>query len=90
MQFLLELSLKIRLKLEIHDSFVWEFLRGMAAHDQHTLHPSRRCLLPRLDRGLETSIDFKRQIAEYLGAPVGEEYARLKGASLALERFGLY
>lgn len=90
LQFLLELSLKIRLKLEIHDSFVWEFLRGMAAHDQHILHPSRRCLLPRLDRGLETSIDFKRQIAEYLGAPVGEEYARLKGASLALERFGLY
>ena len=90
MEFLLKLSLEVRLKLHLHDIFVGEFLRGTLHHDQHTLHPSLRCHLPKLDQGVETSTDMKRLIAAYLGAPVGEDYVQYKKASLALENFGLY
>ena len=90
MEFLLWLAAKIMLKLQLHDIFVGEFLRGMLHHDQHTRHPSLRCHLPRPDQGLETSVEIKRLIAKYLGASVGGEFVQCKKASMALEHFGFY
>lgn len=89
-EFLLELSLKVRLKLYLHDTFVQGFLRGTVSRDQNNLHPSLRCHLTKLDRGMETSVDFKRLIADFVGAPVGEDYVRYTNASFALKRFGFY
>jgi hypothetical protein len=69
---------------------VVEFLRGIAIHDQATIPPANRCLLPLLDRGLETSTAFKRKIVEYVDVPVGEELQSLRAASCGLEKFGFY
>ena len=91
LEFLLGLSLKIRLKLYLHDIFLLQFLRGiMTLEHQDVRPPSLRCYLPMLDQGDETSIDFKGLIAGFLGAPVGEDFVLYEKASLALELFGMY
>lgn len=59
-------------KLDLHTTFVDEFLRGIAVPTPH-ISPSRRSQLPMLDRGVETSQAFKQLIAAFLGVPVGEE-----------------
>jgi hypothetical protein len=59
-------------KLELHKTFVNEFLRGIAVPTPH-IPPSRRSQLPMLDRGVETSQAFKQLIAAFLGVPVGDD-----------------
>lgn len=56
---------RVRSKLELHETFMREFLRGISVAAPHQ-PPALRCHLPRLDRGPETTIVFKKNIAEYL------------------------
>ena len=74
----------------LHEIFILDFLSGTLIRGQDTRHPSQRCHLPKLDQGQETAIVLKRLIADFLGAPVGEEYVQYKKASLALEHVGYY
>jgi hypothetical protein len=82
-----ELASRVRARLELHDTFVRVFLCGIAIVTAHQ-SPATRCYLPRLDKGFETTITFKKSIAEYLGVPMKEEIHRLRVASTNLSKFG--
>jgi hypothetical protein len=71
-------------KMKLHETFLNDFLRGIAVVTPH-VPPARRSHLPMLDRGVETSQAFKRLIAEYLGVPVGKELTLLRTAWNNLE-----
>ena len=73
--------------LELHETYVKEFLRGIAISSPH-LPPARRSQLTMLDRGVETSQALKRLIAEYLGVPFGPKLTLLRKAKSNLERSG--
>ena len=73
----------VRSKLQLHRSFLNDFLRGIAV-PKPQLPPALRSQLPLLDRGVETSQAFKHLIAEFLGVPVGEELALLRRADRRL------
>lgn len=62
-------------KLQAHEIYVKEFLRGISVH---TTAPS--CPLQLLDCGEETSEALKRLIAEFLDVPIGEELSILLSA----------
>ena len=89
-----QLKAKIIRKLELHDTFVLEFLRGIAIDSSSPLSPRRgprgppalRSQLTMLDRGVETSEAFKRLIAEYLAVPLGKELTSLRNALVNIER----
>jgi len=68
-------------KLELHQQFVQEFLRGICilTHDARYA-PARRSPLRMLDRGVETSTALKQLIAEFLGVPIGRELRNLRVA----------
>jgi hypothetical protein len=66
-------------KLELHRSFLNDFLRGIAVSTPH-LPPPIRSQLPLLDRGVETSQAFKQLVAQFLGVPVGAELTLLRRA----------
>jgi Domain of unknown function (DUF4116) len=70
----------VQSKLDLHTTFVRDFLRGIAITKPH-LPPARRSQLTMLDRGVETSEAFKQLIAEFLGVPVG---ANLKIMRIAM------
>jgi hypothetical protein len=88
LDFLCKFAMKVRSKLAVHASFMVEFLRGFAIHDQATIPPANSCLLPLLDLGPETTEAWKKEIAEYVGVPLGEELQFLRAASCGLEKFG--
>ena len=71
-------------KLDLHRTFLTDFLRGIAVSTPR-LPPSMRSQLPLLDRGVETSQAFKQLIAEFLGVPVGAELALLRRAMNKLQ-----
>jgi hypothetical protein len=66
-------------KLDLHRSFLNDFLRGIAVSTPH-LPPPIRSQLPLLDRGVETSQAFKQLVAQFLGVPVGAELTLLRRA----------
>ena len=74
-----ELQSQIQSRLDMHDTFVLDFLRGIAIVTPH-IAPNKRSQLPMLDRGVETSEAFKRVIAEYLGVPIGSQLGLLRRA----------
>ena len=74
-------------KMDLHKTFLNDFLRGIAIVTPH-VPPRRRSHLPMLDRGVETSQAFKQLIAEYLGVPVGKELTLLRTAWDNLESLG--
>jgi hypothetical protein len=74
-----ELQTQIQQQLELHNSFVFGFLRGIAIVTPH-IPPAHRSALHMLDRGVETSQALKRLIAEYLGVPVGGQLQLLRQA----------
>lgn len=65
--------------LDLHQSFVNEFLRGIAISKPH-IPPAHRSQLPMLDRGVETSQAFKQLIADFLGVPVKEDLRVMRQA----------
>lgn len=69
----------LRSKLDLHRSFLNDFLRGIAVSTPH-IPPAHRSHLPLLDRGVETSQAFKQIIAQFLGVPIGAELALLRKA----------
>lgn len=69
----------VQSKLDLHRTFLNDFLRGIAVSTPH-IPPARRSQLPLLDRGVETSQAFKELIAEFLGVPLGAELALLRRA----------
>uniref|UniRef100_A0A7S3P3V4 DUF4116 domain-containing protein n=1 Tax=Amphora coffeiformis TaxID=265554 RepID=A0A7S3P3V4_9STRA len=71
-------------KLDLHRTFLTDFLRGIAISTPR-LPPSMRSQLPLLDRGVETSQAFKQLIAEFLGVPVGAELVLLRRAMNKLQ-----
>lgn len=89
-----QLKAKIIRKLELHDTFVLEFLRGIAIDSSSSPSPRRgprgppalRSQLTMLDRGVETSEAFKRLIAEYLAVPLGKELTSLRSALVNIKR----
>ncbi len=70
---------QIQERLQIHQTFCQDFLRGIAITKPHQ-PPILRSQLPMLDRGVETSEAFKRLIAEYLGVPFGQQLSLLRKA----------
>jgi hypothetical protein len=80
-----QIKREIQRRLDLHDTYVKEFLRGIAIKTPH-LAPSLRSQLTMLDRGVETSQAFKRLIAEYCGVPVGTKLAMLRKAYENLQR----
>lgn len=70
-------------KLKLYNTFMCEFLRGIAISTPH-VPPARRSQLPLLDRGVETSQAFKRIIAEFLGVPCGATLHKMRAAQTNL------
>ena len=52
-------------KMQIHDVFVQDVLRGIAVG-------GAGCSLPKLDRGFETGTALKKRLAAFLGVPFGD------------------
>lgn len=69
----------VQSKLDLHRTFLNDFLRGIAISTPR-VPPAHRSQLPLLDRGVETSQAFKQIIAEFLGVPIGAELALLRRA----------
>lgn len=78
----------IRSRLELYESFVSTFLCGISVVRPPAQAPSIRCQLPRLDQGTETSVSFKRTIAQFAGIPFGAELRTLRKVSLNLKKLG--
>lgn len=85
--FLVSYAQYVRGKLKLFDVFVCEFLRGILTTETHVA-PAKRCRLPMLDQGVETTIVFKRTIAQFLGVPLGKELHLLRAASPGLAEYG--
>jgi hypothetical protein len=79
-----DLHSQIQQQLDLHSSFVVDFLRGIAIATPH-VPPARRCQLYMLDRGVETSQALKRLIGEYLGVPTGTQLRLLRQAKEQLD-----
>jgi hypothetical protein len=84
---LIKFAREVREKLKVADTFILEFLRGIDVVTPHVA-PSKRCRLPKLDRGYETGAGFKKLIAQYAGVPLGKELRLLRAASANLEFWG--
>ncbi|CAB9526756.1 expressed unknown protein [Seminavis robusta] len=69
----------VKSALDLHMTFVKDFLRGIAINKPH-LPPARRSQLPMLDRGVETSQAFKQLIADFLGVPVKDDLRIMRQA----------
>ena len=69
----------VKAALDLHMTFVKDFLRGIAISKPH-VPPAHRSQLPMLDRGVETSQAFKKLIAEFLGVPTGEQLRVMRQA----------
>ena len=82
--FLFSFALKVRAKIVSHDNFVKRVLCGMSARhvDGDGFH------LPLLDQGDETSLAYKKLLAEFLGVPMGSELRLLRRASTNLAIWG--
>jgi Domain of unknown function (DUF4116) len=65
--------------LDLHMTFVKDFLRGIAINKPH-VPPARRSQLAMLDRGVETSQAFKQLIADFLGVPVKDDLKIMRQA----------
>jgi hypothetical protein len=79
-----DLEQQIQAQLQLHQTFLLDFLRGIAIVTPH-IPPPRRSQLPMLDRGVETSQAFKRLISEYLGVPIGPRLKLLRLAYANLQ-----
>jgi len=80
-QFLTDFAAKVRSRLYCHEGFVEGILCGMTVEDADGT-------LTMLNQGQETSLEYKRQIAECIGIPMGKELRLLREASANLERWG--
>ena len=81
--FLIDFALKVRAKVVSHDNFVKRILCGMSAS-----HVDDRFHLPLLNQGNETSLVYKRLLADFLGVPMGTELRLLRQASMNLATWG--
>jgi hypothetical protein len=81
-----DLSEQIQSKLNLHSTFLFDFLRGIAISPEPNIAPNLRSQLPMLDRGVETSQAFKELISNYLGVPIGKELRLLRRAANNLEQ----
>lgn len=82
------LSCRIKEKLQLHDVFTRNFLRGIAVSDQHTVPPRLRSPLPMLNQGAETSTRLKKLIAAYADVPICQSYIEMKATAASLNKFG--
>lgn len=82
-QFITEFAKEVREKVRSHENFVKRILCGMSTGKSVTI-----CRLPLLDQGQETSLAYKKLLAEYLGIPIGKELRLLRRASLNLAKWG--
>ncbi|CAJ1954861.1 unnamed protein product [Cylindrotheca closterium] len=81
-----ELKRHVETKLQLHSTFLLDFLRGIAISPQPNMAPNLRSQLPMLDRGVETSEAFKRLICDYLGVPIGQQLRLLRQAFANMKR----
>eukprot|EP00526_Cylindrotheca_closterium_P006687 CAMPEP_0113618328 /NCGR_PEP_ID=MMETSP0017_2-20120614/9274_1 /TAXON_ID=2856 /ORGANISM="Cylindrotheca closterium" /LENGTH=759 /DNA_ID=CAMNT_0000527821 /DNA_START=497 /DNA_END=2776 /DNA_ORIENTATION=- /assembly_acc=CAM_ASM_000147 len=81
-----ELKRHVETKLQLHSTFLLDFLRGIAISPQPNVAPNLRSQLPMLDRGVETSEAFKRLICDYLGVPIGQQLRLLRQAFANMKR----
>jgi len=81
-----QLKEHVEIKLQLHSSFLLDFLRGIAISPQPNVAPNLRSQLPMLDRGVETCQAFKGLICDYLGVPVGKQLGLLRQAFANLQR----
>jgi hypothetical protein len=73
-QFLLELREKVQKKMKVHELFTKGFLYGMSER------AGPNCHVRMLVQDVETTLSFKRSIAEFLGVPTGMEVGPLRRA----------
>jgi hypothetical protein len=73
---------RVRKRIEARESFT-TFLAGMSKSA-----PSPSCCLPVLNQGSETSLAYKKLIADFVGLPCGEELRDLRAVSVHLTRWG--
>jgi hypothetical protein len=85
---LIDFAQKTRERLDVAETFILHFLRGIAVETTPRRAPKKRCHLPRLDCGYETSTNFKCEIAEFAGVPMGPQLKLLRSASANLAFWG--
>jgi hypothetical protein len=85
---LIDFAQKTRERLDVAETFIRHFLRGISIETTPRRAPRKRCHLPRLDCGYETGAHFKREIAEFAGVPMGPQLTLLRSASANLEFWG--
>ena len=80
-EFTRQLDLKMKEKLFVHELFFKTILCGIWQSADNS-----PCALPLLSQGSETTMSYKRAIAEFLGIPTGRELRLLRRASEYLSR----
>mmetsp|Transcript_17117 Transcript_17117/g.25949 ORF Transcript_17117/g.25949 Transcript_17117/m.25949 type:complete len:644 (+) Transcript_17117:3-1934(+) len=88
-KFLTKIAAKVRSKMELHCTYVKDFLGGISSVAMKSrMKPNLPCYLPMLDQGAETSTALKKLIAQFLGVPVCGEFHHYKAALMAFTKFG--
>ena len=80
-----QLQEQIQSRLDLHSTFLLDFLRGIAVSPQPNVAPNVRSQLRMLDRGVETSQAFKALIGEYVGVPTRGKLKLLRQAMQKLK-----
>jgi len=83
---LAEFTEQVRERLNVADTFMLTFLRGIADVEHQRAAPAVRCHLSMLDTG--GGSDIKRHIAEFSGISTGTELSLLRAALENLEFWG--
>jgi hypothetical protein len=93
-QFITKFAKDVRKRLQLHDSFVQLLCAMTFANSKNSVKrskrttPSQKCRLFMLNQGKETSIAYRKLLAEFLDVPRGEQLKMLRKASAHLARWG--
>jgi len=98
--FLTSFAGMVQAKLNWHETYLYDFLRGMrqqghatsspasGMEERQECEPNTRCPLTILECGNETSVALKRAIAEFADVPLGKELQVLRSCWAALSKSG--
>lgn len=93
--FLISFAKYVRERIQEHDNFI-QILCGITLSTSESI-PSdgdsnvlqhRQCYLHLLDQGTETSLEYKKLLAEFIGLPSGDQLKQLRQASINLSVWG--
>lgn len=86
--FLVKFARTVRNYLQVHSTFMKYILGSIDTADVDDQRGNSDCPLGLLNQGRETSLVYKKRIAEYVGLPSGERLRLLRSTSEKLAKWG--